>query len=456
MPIADVIAAIKDHQKRAPDYSLYVDYDEGRHRYPFASDAFKRDYMWVLEHARENMCPAVIHSFTDLIRIDAWAGTNVKRAAEVDEQVKVRRTVNLAAREAHRAGDGYVLAWPDSKGVWRPWYHQATQVAYKTADDDPDTFEWVAKIWVTPGNVGRVNVYYKATVERWATTGKVRHDDKTAPTWPTNENAWAEHSDADGASVLEHDRGRVPWVHLAQNPTAQGGRGRSVLHDVIPLQDALNKSLADLIVGGESFARPLRALMNYDPKPQLNPATGKYEAPVLRYDPTRQSILGIHGPGPLQQLDPPDATKLIAVQEAFVNKIGRVAGIPPTDIMPEIGNVPSGAALRLLSNRRTNAVRDFHDDNTHAITDLMELLGVPDVYPEWADPAPMDDTERLEIAQQRVDLGYPFEEVLPALGEDPEDIKRIMGKIRDERASIGRAAAAAFRRGDDPAATLRG
>ncbi|WP_434080375.1 hypothetical protein [Sanguibacter sp. Z1732] len=225
---------------------------------------------------------------------------------------------------------------------------------------------------------------------------------------------------------------------------------------MIPLQDGLNKSVADLIVGGESFARPLRALMNYQQEVTINPRTGTPEETRLEYDPTKQTVLGIRGPGPLTQLDPPDATKLIAVQEAFVTKIGRVAGIPPTDIMPEVGNVPSGAALRLLSNRRTNAVRDFHDDNTHAITDLMGLLGVPDVYPEWADPAPMDDTERLEAAQQRVDLGYPLEEVLPALGEDPDDIKRILGKIAEQEASIGRAAVEAFRQGRDPAATVRG
>ncbi|WP_434080376.1 hypothetical protein [Sanguibacter sp. Z1732] len=221
LPIADVITAIKDHTKRAPGYSTYVDYDEGRHRYPFASPAFKKDYLWVLEHARENMCPAVIHSFTDLIRIDAWAGTNVVQAAKVDEAVQVRRAINLAAREAHRSGDGYILAWPDKRGVWRPWYHQATQVAYKAAEDDPDEFEWVAKIWVTPDHHGRVNVYYNATVERWVTQAKVRHDDNT--------RAAVVHQ-RKRVGALPEQRRRRPGAGTRPRPGAVGAPGEQPHH----------------------------------------------------------------------------------------------------------------------------------------------------------------------------------------------------------------------------------
>lgn len=460
MPIADVITAVKDHKARAKTVSLYRDYDKGNHRYPFASDAFKKDYLWVLQNARENMCPAVIRSFTDLVAIQAWAGAGAKDAAKVAEDLRLTRVINLGVREAHRTGDSYVLAWPNSQGVVRPWYHRADQVAYKVSDDDPDEFDWLAKLWVIESGTdigkGRVNVYYADRVERWITQGKVQQDENTAADWPTGDTSYQPFTGEDGGETIRHEFGRVPWTHLAFDADTQGGHGRSVLRDVVPLQDGLNKSLADLIVGSESFARPLRALMNYQPEVSIDPNTGKAVQEKLEFDPTKQSILGVRGNGPLTQLDPPDATKLTAVQEAFAQKIARVVGIPPTDILPDLGNVPSGASLRVLAGRRTNAVRDFEQDNTAAIVRLMALLGVEDAVPEWVDPAPMDGTEEIEIAQSKRDLGYPLAEVLPDLGETPPDIQRIVNGATAEEANIGRVAAAAFRAGQDPAATLEG
>lgn len=459
MPIADVVTAVKDFRKRAPQVSLYRDYDQGRHRYPFATDAFKKDYLWILQNARENMCPAVIRSFTDLVTVQAWSGAGADAAGELAVTLPLRRVVNLAVREAHRTGDGYVLVWPDSANVVRPWYHRADQVVYKPAADDPDEFEWVAKLWVIDAGAdvgkGRVNVYYADRVERFITQGKVQHDDTSAADWPEGDTSYLGYAGEDGGDTVAHKFGRVPWAHLAFDADTQGGHGRSVLRDVVPLQDGLNKSVADLIVGSESFARPLRALMNYQAEVKIDPNTGRPVEERLEFDPTKQSILGVRGPGPLQQLDPPDATKLTAVQEAFASKIARVVGIPITDVLPDIGNVPSGAALRVISARRTNAVRDFEQDNAASLVRMMSLLGVQDAFPEWADPAPIDGTERLEIAQAKVDLGYPLAEVLPDLGEDPDDITRILEAKVTEEANAGAAAVRAFRAGGDPAAAVR-
>jgi predicted transcriptional regulator len=68
----------------------------------------------------------------------------------------------------------------------------------------------------------------------------------------------------------------------------------------------------------------------------------------------------------------------------------------------------------------------------------------------------MDSTERLAIAQARVDLGYPLAEVLPDLGETPEDISRILQAAETARSNAGALAVAAFRAGQDPAAVLMG
>jgi hypothetical protein len=87
----------------------------------------------------------------------------------------------------------------------------------------------------------------------------------------------------------------------------------------------------------------------------------------------------------------------------------------------------------------------------------MDLLGVPEVRPIWKDPAPVDESEQLDDAVLRGQIGYPFREVLKHLGEDEEDIDRIMTEKAAQAPSPGQIpnggalAARAFEAGVDPA-----
>ena len=102
---------------------------------------------------------------------------------------------------------------------------------------------------------------------------------------------------------------------------------------------------------------------------------------------------------------------------------------------------------RCASSHRTSTVRSFNRAVRGRLSTLMELLGVPDAWPEFVDPAPQDDTERIANAQAKLDMGYPLSEVLPDLGEDPDDIKRILEAVDAEN----RRAVQAFRgRQEDP------
>lgn len=449
MPVADVLAAIKDHRGRAPGYDLCRDYEEGRHRHPYASKAFASKYRWVLEQARMNICPTVRANFTDLVQIQAWTGAGEKKAAEYAEATDLDQVIDLAVNESWRCGDAYILVWPGADGNRRAWYHRADQVSFTLDPVDPTVMAWAAKIWVTDDGFGRVNVYYPDRLERWVTVGKVRETGTTTVSWDTKTtaNAWAPFTGDGEPDVQAHDMGRVPWVHLPFDPQSQGGHGRSILRDVIPEQDALNHTVHALLVNTEQYAAPLRALMGYVPKVTIDPATGRAITEHLNVDETREKVIGFQGDGPLVQLDPPDSGNLLKVKQAYLSDAAVLVGIPVSDVVPDLGNVPSGAALRVLATRRTNTVRAYTKAITGRISVLMGLLGVADARPEWVDPAPMDDTERVTNAQARVDLGYPLEEVLPDLGESPDDIVRIRDAVDREAvtlAAAGRAAVAAL------------
>lgn len=443
MPVSDVLSAVKDHIDRAPGYDLYRDYEEGRHKHPYATPKFRRKFGWILKQARLNTCYTVRSNFTDLVQIQAWSGAGADAANTLAETTDLDMVIDLTVNEAFRCGDGYILVWPGKDGEDRPWYHRADQVGYRLDPEDPSTFEVVWKIWVERDGYGRVNLYYPDRLERWVSDGKARLDSAQAVSWDgfKQETAWAPFNSDGEPEVQLHDFGRVPWVHIPFDPQTQGGHGRSILRDVVPLQDGLNHAVHAVLVNTEKYADSLRALMNHQPVVTIDPATGKQREERLDVDETRNSIVGFRGEGPLVQLTPPDASNILSVKRDWMTDIAITAGIPISDVAPDLGNIPSGVSLRVLATRRTNTVRAFTKANTGRLSLLMELLGVPGAIPEWIDAAPTDDTERLANAQARLDLGYPLAEVLPDLGEDVDDIDRILEETRAEQA----AAVSAFR-----------
>lgn len=158
----------------------------------------------------------------------------------------------------------------------------------------------------------------------------------------------------------------------------------------------------------------------------VDPTTGLPAEKPLKIDTTASKLVGVQGPGPVSQLAAPTPDGLIAIKRDGVKSIAQVVGLPETDISPEIGDVPSGAALRILSAKRTAKVRTYTADITPALSDLMALLGFDGVSPTFAYPAPVDPSERYDEALKLLDLGFPFTEILRHLGKSQAEIDRIM------------------------------
>lgn len=469
MAVEDVVAAVLDWKARIGEVELYGDYYRGRHRIgQYATEAFRRDFLWILENARENLCKAVVRGFSSKLEITGWEGSNKQASAaatEVVEQLRLTKTFNLSHREAFRTGDAYVLVWPDNTGQLRPWPQRSRNVSVMPDPGNPDRMLWLAKLWLNDAGYGRVNIYYPGAAERWVTRNQIRTRSESIfqrtdvrANWPDRPSAFEPFNDQDGWEISAPQLAgldRVPAIWLAHDAEDMGGHGTSILEDVVPIQDALNKSVADLIVGGENFAQPLRYLMNYRAKKKIDPETGEVSEETIKADPTVNKIFAIPGDGPFGQLDPPDATRLLAVHEAYANKVSRVTGLPAFYVSQVTGEPPTGRALRVMSTRLTNLSRETQTDFGPWWSELMTMLGVPDVKPIWQDPAPVDESEELENAEARKAIGYPLEEVLRKLGEDEEDIARIQAAGGGQQVpNGGDLAARAFEAGADPADLL--
>ena len=156
---------------------------------------------------------------------------------------------------AIRDGDTYlIVGWDNVTG--RPKYHpnlaydgfEGVKVHY---NDETNEIDYASKKWnVTDnrdGDVGykrRINLYYPDRIERYISNDRL------------NDGQWSKY-DEDGQPWL------IPWVDRKNNPlgvpvihfkyNSAGWRwGQSVLENVIPIQNALNKAVVDLIAAADT------------------------------------------------------------------------------------------------------------------------------------------------------------------------------------------------------------
>lgn len=455
------VEAVRDRKKRAKVVRLYRDYRDGKHYLQFASRSFREHYDWVLASARENLCEAIVTSFTGNVGVQSWQGGDGRDATEAARALGMRKIMNMVHDESYTVGDGYVLVWNDSQGVKRPFVQVAEEV-YVSCEPGTNRVVWAAKMWIMddvshdPDSLGkrikraRVNVYTELGCERYyapgfyvdSPDGDTIYDD--AKLWPEQPSSWQPYDlDEEGSFILKPSGVRGCGMHwFPHNQAAMGKHGRSILRHVISIQDALNHSLATLIVGNEAYAQPLRLLLGIDPDDDqiVRVQDGeivKQSKQKIEIDPTRQSIVGVPrnadgGTPTAFQFDPPDATKIVSVQDSFALKMARVVGIPSYYLTQTSGDVPSGQALRVLRERMTSEVSDFQEDVNDEWLEVMADLGHTATL-EWKDPSPMDPLEKVQIAEAKKRIGYPFEEILIDLGEQPDDIVRILKKREEDQ-----------------------
>lgn len=438
MPIQDVVDALPTWGERGRVVTPYHNYYRGKQQLRFATADFRKKYGQVVAGVMENICQATVTGFTDEIEIESWDGDALDDALVAD----LERLSNLVYTEMLRSGDAFVIVAERADGSRLPVYQPADTVVPVVSDDDPTRLERAVKLWVGKDRHGYATVYYADRLERFRTTGVVRQEGaRSKVEMPLDPERWAEFDPAgDGESSVEfHNMGAVPVVWFKFDPDDHWGWGNSILANVIPIQDLLNKVTADLAVLAESYSRPLYYVLKMKPAdmvvsgslgqwrspaqsgpylgltPALNPDDPLAKAitngtpselgalppgtvpgqasSAPRFNPTSQQIMAIDGEGPVGQFTPADIEKLITMRADLRQSVSNVTGLPSYVFIPTGGDVPSGESLKVVSRRQAAVVRRATRPTVPLWRGVMELLGLN------ATPVFRDVNESLVVAE---------------------------------------------------------
>src|SRR5699024_103058 len=191
-------------------------------------------------HLGSNLCRLAITSLSERLRITGFTtGGSPDRDLWADWIGNdMDQLAGVAHREALTLGSGFVVVWADRSGRPSISVESARQV---TVQRDPGTRQ------------------ITAAVKRWttATTTEAVLDEPARITRWRAQTAGATTAGFVLVESLDNPLGVVPVVEL-RNTDRLLGPGTSELEDLIPLEDALTKLLADMMVGSEYYARPRR------------------------------------------------------------------------------------------------------------------------------------------------------------------------------------------------------
>ena len=427
------LKALRESGRQA-SYALARRYYDGDHPLMFATSKFESTFGKQLRTVADNLCPAVVDSVADRLKVTGVKApiaptssstppaprsrppapptppaVNGDEPAELelepeppaepeleppDENTELarraweiwqRNRMDVRAPETHLeallTGDGYALVWPTA-GEAVIWSIPACDCAVSYDPNRPGVIRRACRVWWDEDD-GRIHVdiYTEDHVRRWVTRGARKSAQLSPRTTAREFLPYVAESSGGGSFAVEgvepNPYGRVPLVHFPNR--AYHRYGTSELKDVYPLQDALNKTVCDLLVSNEFAAFRQRYATGWAPDEPGN--VSEYGADRMLYTSNELAKFGT--------FDASDARNFLETIESFRSEVARVSGTPLHYLFITRGDFPSGEAMKSAEARFTRKVENRQTSFGNQWEDLLALA----VTMESSSSTPVDGRE---------------------------------------------------------------
>lgn len=431
-------------QRRRP-MKRYEDYYEGLHPLLFASERFQQAFGDLFRPLSDNFMALVVDAVVERLAVVGFRFGD-ERGSDVANRIwqanELDADASLLFREALIKSEASVIVWRGPDGMPLVTPENPTQVVVDRDPAIPRLRQAALKRWDderrTLATLYLPDRIYKFEAPRHVETvgGAVQ-----APTtWDDlDRGAPSESIDLGGFSwqrrevpgepwPLPNPLGVVPVVPLVTRPRIDR-TGRSELQVAIPLQDALNKIVADALVGSEYAAYRQRWATGIDIP--IDPATGEaVEAFISAVERLWHTKAADAKFGDFAETDLGNYAKLI---DLFVQHLASATRTPPHYLI-NTGVMPSGESQTAAESGLVSKVRDRQDDYADRLEDVMRLafriLGEDELARQatgeviWRDPERRTPSEFADSLIKLKSLGIHEEILQERAGFSPPEIAR--------------------------------
>ena len=453
---------------RRPVIDKAQNYYDGAHNLAFAGEKFLAAFGGLFRAFSDNWCGVVANAPEERMQVNGFRVNDNPRADDGAKALWEASEMDLQSSMGHLdgfiAGAFFATVWPseDGENVPEITVESAKATIVECHPKIRKRRTAALRTWLADDGYEHAELFLPEEVYLWRSKSKV-----TAYASPENAR-WviedqldvSDSLDVNGAMVNPY--GVVPVVEflnrprLTRSPRAGFG-GHSELASIVPLQDAVNKLVADLMVASEHTAYPQRWLTGYEGQDLLDPATGKPTGATL--PPSFKP-----GPGNLWWLEDTEAkfgtfeaTNLdgyVKAVELVVQHIASISATPPHYLRASADRL-SGESIKSAESGLVAKVTRISRGWGSGWEEVMRLAGrvagnaelanAKSMETIWRDPETRTEAEHIDALGKKAQmLGVPAPQLWEEAGYTPEQIARFPA-MRAQMQLEGMAANAAER-----------
>ncbi|UHJ58034.1 phage portal protein [Mycolicibacterium fortuitum] len=374
-----------------------------------------------------NITRLAVTALAERLRLTGFAGDAALWADWVRNDLD--QTSGVAHREALLLGDSYVIVWADKLGRPQVTVESAKQVAVLTDPGSRQVYAGIKRWEDTNLKTTEAVMYLRDRIVR------LRADQQGAV--------------ANGFKTIEeipNPLGVVPVVNLRNTDRIVGDWGGSEIDDLKPLVDALNKSLADMMVTSEYVGRPRRWATGIEltEEPVLdddgNPVLDDDDQPVMReVNPIpegHRAMISENNDAKFGQLQSADLGGYEASVRVILGQIMAVSTLPAHYVGVFTDNPASADALRAAEaslTARAEARQATFGRAWEQVARLMIAVRdgrdpglIDDIRVQWADAATRSVAQEADAVVKLFQAGLlPASYALGKLGYSDDEIAKI-------------------------------
>lgn len=399
-------------------YDRYFDYYKGDQPLLYTRDKLRDIFKNLDANFTENWCAVVVDSTTDRIQLRRiTVAKNDKATARLDTLLTSSNLL-IESKSVHKAavvvGESYVIVWKDDDATEPEGYYQDPRnvhIFYEPAK--PRVKRFACKWWLGEDRYRYLTLYYPDRLEYYRSNRKVRSTEVvSAETYPKTFERYDENA--------ENPYGEIPVFHFRRDPEEI----TSELKNIVPIQDAVNKLNADMMIAAEFGAFPQRWTISQGDPGVLMTGPGKI-----------WNIPAGEGEGQNTSVGQFPATDLSNYISAIDKKTAAIAIISrtPKHYFYAQGGDPSGEALIALEaplNKKTQSYIDIFIAPWSELARFMlklDGIAVDDnaVIPHFDKPETVQPYTQALIRKENVQAGIPLMWQLRQEGYTDEELAQL-------------------------------
>lgn len=396
-------------------YRTYEDYYLGDHELAFSTERWEATFSNMFEEFADNFCKVVVDAVAQRMKIVGWDSSDKGVAKEADECWKdtdlvLPREGRDVIRQSLIKGDSYLICWPDpekpNESVPQAFFNDALNVEVLYDRNNSRKLARGIKRWTDLNSNQHLRVYLPNRVESYI--AKSNFDPAMAAQMltmtGTPEELAALGWEKEQADIL-NPYGMVPIFHFRNDPI--GTHGVSEIKIAIPIQNAINKVLMDMLLASEFGGYTQKWMAGAG-----HPKGGWKGGPERIWATTDQNAK--FGSFDVTPLEPYTRTV-----DTLVAQLGKTTQTP-MHYLRTSGDMPSGEALKTAESGLVHKCEDKAEEWKWTWAYAMDFIlriktgNKPKAlaFPVWDAFDTRHDLEQAQVAQLKAILGVPLKQVL--------------------------------------------